>query len=152
MRGYRKRKYVPADGVKYTTKKWEYSAKNDEIRASFIVNEILLEKIKTIAANENLFIKELINGALQDIVTKYEAEHGIIELHLNKTVNYIVINDLKYYSIHETAKILSMADQTVRNWVKDKKLKKSKFGNHVLICETEIEKYTDRLLNGTDKI
>ncbi len=53
--------------------------KNDEIRATFIVKEDLLEKIKTLAYWEREQIKETIDKALQGYVDRYESKNGVIK-------------------------------------------------------------------------
>ena len=49
--------------------------KEDEIRATFIINEKLLEKLKAIAYWERLKIKDVVNNALVEAVKKYEKEN-----------------------------------------------------------------------------
>ena len=50
--------------------------KNDETRATFIVRENLLEKLKAVAYWERLNIKDVINEALDRYVGAYERQNG----------------------------------------------------------------------------
>jgi hypothetical protein len=50
--------------------------KSDETRATFIVREDLLEKLKAVAYWERLNIKEVINEALDRYVGAYERQNG----------------------------------------------------------------------------
>jgi hypothetical protein len=53
--------------------------KEGETRATFIINEELLEKVKAIAYWERELIKDTINQALQETVAKYEKINGAIK-------------------------------------------------------------------------
>jgi hypothetical protein len=53
--------------------------KNDETRATFIVKEDLLEKIKALAYWEREQIKETVNRALLDYIENYESKNGNIK-------------------------------------------------------------------------
>lgn len=53
--------------------------KNNETRATFIINEELLDKVKALAYWEREQIKETINKALQSYVDKYESKSGEIK-------------------------------------------------------------------------
>ncbi|MFP4528860.1 MAG: hypothetical protein ACLFQX_09940 [Candidatus Kapaibacterium sp.] len=50
-----------------------------ETRATFIINEELLDKMKAIAYWERLRIKDVANMAFEDAVRKYEDERGEIK-------------------------------------------------------------------------
>jgi hypothetical protein len=50
--------------------------KSDETRATFIVREDLLEKLKAVAYWERLNIKDVINEALDRYVGAYERQNG----------------------------------------------------------------------------
>jgi hypothetical protein len=50
--------------------------KSDETRATFIVRENLLEKLKAVAYWERLNIKDVINEALDRYVGAYERQNG----------------------------------------------------------------------------
>jgi hypothetical protein len=52
--------------------------KEREIRATFILNEKLLEQIKAIAYWDRLLIKDVVSTALQHEVDKYEKRNGAI--------------------------------------------------------------------------
>lgn len=53
--------------------------KNDETRATFIVNEGLLEKIKALAYWERKQIKQIINAAFNSHLDQYESKNGAIK-------------------------------------------------------------------------
>ena len=68
----------PQTQFKEVNKTSEEGTKENETRATFIVKQELLEKIKTIAYWERIMIKDVINQSLQDAVDKYESEKGEI--------------------------------------------------------------------------
>ena len=53
--------------------------KDREIRATFILNEKLLEQIKAIAYWDRLLIKDVVSTALKQEVDKYEKINGEIK-------------------------------------------------------------------------
>ncbi|MES2389887.1 MAG: hypothetical protein V4543_17935 [Bacteroidota bacterium] len=53
--------------------------KPNETRATFIVNEDLLEKLKAIAYWDRMLIKDVINNALAESVSRYQDRHGEIK-------------------------------------------------------------------------
>jgi len=53
--------------------------KNDETRATFIVREELLDKVKALAYWEREQIKETVDKALQGYVDRYESKSGVIK-------------------------------------------------------------------------
>lgn len=61
----------PVTQTKEITKSSQEGTKENETRATFIVNEDLLEKVKAIAYWERELIKETINRALQETVDSY---------------------------------------------------------------------------------
>jgi hypothetical protein len=63
---------------KEITKSSQEGTKENETRATFIVNEELLDKLKAIAYWERKLIKEVINSALQEAVDRYEKKNGDI--------------------------------------------------------------------------
>ena len=69
----------PVTQTKEITKTSQVGTKENETRATFIVNEDLLEKLKAIAYWDRVLIKELINSALEETVTKYEKKQGKIK-------------------------------------------------------------------------
>ena len=69
----------PITQTKEVHKSSQQGTKENETRATFIVNEELLDKVKAMAYWERKQIKEIINQALLDAVAKYEREKGSIE-------------------------------------------------------------------------
>lgn len=74
----------PKTSTKEITKSSQEGTKEKETRATFIVNEELLEKLKAIAYWDRKLIKEVVNTALQDRVDKYEEKNGVIKPIPNK--------------------------------------------------------------------
>jgi hypothetical protein len=69
----------PVTQFKEITKTSQEGTKENETRATFIVNEELLEKLKAIAYWDRLLIKDVINTALQEAVAKYEKKNGSVK-------------------------------------------------------------------------
>jgi len=69
----------PKTSKKKITKTSQEGTKEKETRATFIVNEELLEKLKAIAYWDRKLIKEVVDTALQDRVDKYENKNGEIK-------------------------------------------------------------------------
>ena len=69
----------PKTSTKEITKSSQEGTKENETRATFIVNEELLDKLKAIAYWDRLLIKDVINTALQDAVNKHEKKSGEIK-------------------------------------------------------------------------
>jgi hypothetical protein len=69
----------PVTQTKEVTKSSQEGTKENETRATFIINEGLLEKLKAIAYWERLLIKDVVNTALQDVVAKYEKKSGAVK-------------------------------------------------------------------------
>ena len=69
----------PKTQFKEITKSSQEGTKANETRATFIVNEEVLEKLKGIAYWNRELIKEVIHRALQDVIDKYEKKNGIIK-------------------------------------------------------------------------
>jgi hypothetical protein len=69
----------PKTQFKEITKTSQEGTKENETRATFIVNEELLDKLKAIAYWDRVLIKDVINTALQEIVTKSEKKNGAIK-------------------------------------------------------------------------
>ena len=65
--------------TKEITKSSQEGTKENETRATFIINEELLEKLKAIAYWDRVLIKDVINTALQENVDKYEKKNGDIK-------------------------------------------------------------------------
>jgi hypothetical protein len=69
----------PQTSQREVTKSSQEGTKENETRATFIVNEELLEKVKALAYWERLKIKDVLNSALEDAVAKYEKKNGVIK-------------------------------------------------------------------------
>ena len=69
----------PKTQFKKITKSSQEGTKANETRATFIVNEEVLEKLKGIAYWNRSLIKEVIHDALLEAVNKYEKKNGIIK-------------------------------------------------------------------------
>jgi hypothetical protein len=69
----------PKTSTREVNKSSQEGTRQNETRATFIVNEELLEKLKAIAYWDRLLIKEVINNALQDAVQGYERKNGEIK-------------------------------------------------------------------------
>jgi len=74
----------PVTQFKEITKSSQRGTKENETRATFIVNEELLEKLKAIAYWDRLLIKDLINTAFEETISKHEKKHGNIKPIPNK--------------------------------------------------------------------
>ena len=69
----------PVTQTKEITKSSQEGTKENETRATFIINEELLDKLKAIAYWDRVLIKDVVNTALQDVVAKYEKKSGAIK-------------------------------------------------------------------------
>ena len=69
----------PVTQTKKITKSSQEGTKENETRATFIINEELLEKLKAIAYWDRVLIKDVVNTALQETVAKYEKKNGDIK-------------------------------------------------------------------------
>ena len=69
----------PKTQFKKITKSSQEGTKANETRATFIVNEEVLEKLKGIAYWDRKLIKEVIHEALQEAINKYEKKNGKIK-------------------------------------------------------------------------
>ena len=69
----------PVTQTKEITKSSQEGTKEGETRATFILNEDLVDKLKAIAYWDRLRIKEVIASALEESVAKYERKNGPIE-------------------------------------------------------------------------
>lgn len=67
----------PVTQTKEITKSSQEGTKENETRATFIVKEDLLEKLKAIAYWERVLIKDVINTALEETVAKHEKKGTI---------------------------------------------------------------------------
>lgn len=69
----------PITQTKAITSTSQEGTKEGETRATFIVNESLLAKVKGIAYWDRLDIKQVVNDAFQAAVIKYEKGNGKIK-------------------------------------------------------------------------
>jgi hypothetical protein len=69
----------PVTQTKEITKSTQEGTQENETRATFIVREELLDKLKAIAYWERALIKDVLNTALQEAVEKYEKRNGEIK-------------------------------------------------------------------------
>ncbi len=69
----------PVTQTKEITKSSQEGTKENETRATFIINEELLDKLKAIAYWDRVLIKDVVNTALQETVSKYEKKNGDIK-------------------------------------------------------------------------
>ena len=69
----------PKTQFKKITKSSQEGTKENETRATFIVNEELLDKLKALAYWDRKMIKEVVNTALQDAIDKHEKKNGEIK-------------------------------------------------------------------------
>ena len=69
----------PKTSTREITKSSQEGTKENETRATFIINEDLLENLKSIAYWERILIKEVVDTALQEYLEKYEKENGEVK-------------------------------------------------------------------------
>ena len=69
----------PVTQTKEITKSSQEGTKENETRATFIVNEELLDKLKAIAYWDRVLIKDVVNTALQEAVAMYKKKNGDIK-------------------------------------------------------------------------
>ncbi|SDY06287.1 hypothetical protein [Flavobacterium degerlachei] len=69
----------PKAAKKEITKSSQIGTKAKETRATFIVNEDLLEKLKALAYWDRVLIKDIINQALEEHISRYEKKNGEIK-------------------------------------------------------------------------
>lgn len=69
----------PTTNTRKITKTSQEGTAENETRATFIVNEEILEKVKAIAYWERLRIKDVVDSALQEAVATYEKKKGPIK-------------------------------------------------------------------------
>jgi hypothetical protein len=69
----------PVTQTKEITKSSQEGTKENETRATFIINEELLEKLKAMAYWDRVLIKEVVNTALQEAIAKYEKRNGAVK-------------------------------------------------------------------------
>ena len=76
---YKKQKGRPTTSTRVVSKSSQEGTKENETRATFIVKEDLLEKLKGVAYWERIMIKDVINTALGEYLKKYEKANGDIK-------------------------------------------------------------------------
>ena len=69
----------PKAPKKEITKTSQIGTKAKETRATFIVNENLLEKMKALAYWDRVLIKDIVNAALEEHIARYEKKNGEIK-------------------------------------------------------------------------
>ncbi len=65
----------PVTQTKEVTKSYQEGTKENETKATFIINKELLEKLKAIA----YWDKDVLNTALQDAIERYEKKNGVVK-------------------------------------------------------------------------
>jgi len=74
----------PKSNFREIHKSSQEGCKANETRATFIVKEDALEKIKALAYWQRLKVKDVVQAALAEHLGRYEQANGPIQLHLNK--------------------------------------------------------------------
>ena len=69
----------PKTSTRIIEKSSQEGIRDGYTRATFIVNEALLDKFKAIAYWDRALIKNMINTALEDYVTRYEKTNGSVK-------------------------------------------------------------------------
>ena len=69
----------PKTQFREKTKSSQEGTKENETRATFIVREDLLDKLKAIAYWDRTLIKEVVDKALEEAVVKYEKKNGLVK-------------------------------------------------------------------------
>jgi hypothetical protein len=64
---------------KEITKTSQIGTKEKETRATFIVSEDLLEKMKALAYWDRVLIKDIVNNAFEEHISRYEKKNGEIK-------------------------------------------------------------------------
>lgn len=69
----------PKTSTRVISKSSQEGTKEGDTRATFILKEELLDKLKAIAYWDRVMIKEVINTALSEYVAKYEKKNGEVK-------------------------------------------------------------------------
>lgn len=69
----------PKTSTRVITKSSQEGTRDGETRATFVVNEELLEKVKALAYWDRVTIKTVVNTALQEAIDKYEKKNGPLQ-------------------------------------------------------------------------
>jgi hypothetical protein len=82
----------PVTQTKEITKSSQEGTKENETRATFIIKEDLLDKLKAVAYWDRMLIKDVINTALTTYIDNYEKKRGRISIEPIKDKSMIVYN------------------------------------------------------------
>lgn len=77
--GEKPKKGRPVTSTREITKSSQEGTKEGETRATFIVKEEILDKVKALAYWERLKIKDVLNTALEEYLARYEKKSGDIK-------------------------------------------------------------------------
>lgn len=69
----------PKTNFREITKSSQEGTKENETRATFILNEYLLDKLKAVAYWDRVTIKQVVNTALEEYLSRYEKKNGEIK-------------------------------------------------------------------------
>ena len=69
----------PVTQIKEVIKSSQQGTKEKETRATFIVNENTLDRVKSVAYWDRLKIKDVLHTALEEYLSKYEKTKGSIK-------------------------------------------------------------------------
>jgi excisionase family DNA binding protein len=151
----------PTTSAREIIKSSQEGVKENETRATFIVNEEQLEMLKAIAYWEKVPLKNVINKALDEYINKatikprpeeakskeQEKRQRLIKVK-DKKLNYLnikilptTIEGIRFLTILETAQTLHVTPQTVRAYIKQGKLKGLRIGRPMLITESNLMKF-----------
>lgn len=69
----------PRTNFKDVSKSSQEGTLKGETRATFILRENLLDKVKAVAYWDRLKIKEVVNTALEEYLSRYEKKNGVVK-------------------------------------------------------------------------
>jgi hypothetical protein len=69
----------PKTQTKVITKTSQIGTKEGEVRATFIISETALDKLKALAYWERKLLKDVVGTALEEAIVKHEKKHGNIK-------------------------------------------------------------------------
>lgn len=69
----------PRTNLKEINKSSETGTRPGETRATFILRQDTLDKLKAIAYWERIFIKDVVTTAIDEAIAKYEKKHGEVK-------------------------------------------------------------------------
>jgi excisionase family DNA binding protein len=151
----------PATSGRRIAKSSQEGVKENETRATFIVNEEYLEKLKAIAYWERKPLKSVINNALSEYINKanvrprpeeakckdQETSRRPIKVIDKKLSNQEInispktIEGIRFLTILDAAETLHVTPQTIRAYIKQGKLKGQRIGRPILITESNLIKF-----------